>query len=62
MERDHAGSHRNRLKPLIAIYGGLPIKMHIDDLMERLQMGDIPRPGGKKRRPSNGSPVTTYSA
>lgn len=51
-------THRNRLKPLVAVYGDLPIqdlkKAHIDTLMERLETGDIPRPEGKKRRPSNG--------
>lgn len=50
--------HRNRLKPLVALYGDLPIqdlkKAHIDALMARLESGDIPRPEGKKRRPSNG--------
>lgn len=50
--------HRNRLKPLVALYGDLPIqdlkKAHIDALMARLESGSIPRPDGKKRRPSNG--------
>lgn len=50
--------HRNRLKPLLALYGDLPIqdlkKAHIDTLMKRLETGDIPRPDDKKRRPSNG--------
>ncbi|WP_100503974.1 site-specific integrase [Mycobacteroides abscessus] len=51
-------THRNRLKPLVAVYGDLPIqdlkKSHIDTLMARLETGDIPRPKDKKRRPSNG--------
>jgi integrase len=50
--------HQNRLKPLIALYGDLPVqdlkKFHIDTLMAKLKTGDIPRPNEKKRRPSNG--------
>lgn len=50
--------HSNRLKPLVTLHGDLPIqdlkKSHIDDLMERLKTGDLPRAEGKRRRPSNG--------
>ena len=50
--------HKNRLKPLITVYGDLATqdlkKSHIDELMKRLETGDIPRPNDKKRRPSNG--------
>src|SRR6185503_5722809 len=50
--------HQNRLKPLVALYGDLPIqelkKTHIETLLARLATGDIPRPTDKKRRPSNG--------
>ncbi|MDI9934747.1 tyrosine-type recombinase/integrase [Rhodococcus sp. IEGM 1351] len=51
-------THRNRLKPLIVLYGDLPVqdlkKSHLDNLMERLRLGDIPRPDERRRRPSNG--------
>lgn len=50
--------HRHRLKPLVALYGDLPIqeleKHHIDTLMARLKVGDIPRPKNMPRKPSNG--------
>jgi len=50
--------HQNRLKPLVLLYGELPVqdltKAHIDTLMERLESGDMPCGGKKKRRPSNG--------
>lgn len=50
--------HRNRLKPLVTLYGDVPVqaleKSHIAKLMERLETGDIPRPKDQTRRPSNG--------
>lgn len=50
--------HQNRLKPFLALYGDMPIqdlkKADLETLMARLETGDIPRPKGKKRRPSNG--------
>ncbi|MDV7992177.1 tyrosine-type recombinase/integrase [Rhodococcus sp. IEGM 1374] len=50
--------HRNRLKPLLTLYSELPLqdltKTNIDELMARLEAGDLPRDGKQKRRPSNG--------